>query len=361
MTESVRVLLLYGGKTIEHEVSLVSAAGVLQNLDSKKYHIIPVAIDKKGCFHLHKYEDLLNFKDKLPVTTSCSEPLISFSAYGKCTIDADVLFPVVHGPLYEDGCLQGLLSLLDIAYVGCDVLSSSICMDKDISRRLACSNDLKRIPYSVLSLHYSEEKRRAICEDAVNTFGLPVFVKPCSSGSSVGIHKVDSLVDLAEAVNDAFRFDNTVLLEKRISGREVELAVLENKNGHQPMVSVAGEIRVQHPDGFYSYSAKYLDSEQTELIIPALMDNVLLSRLQQAAADVFEHLKCRGMARIDFFVDNEDIYFNEANTLPGFTPISMYPKLWQASGKNYSDLLDELVELALQNYKERLNIVTDYL
>lgn len=364
MSKLINLVLLYGGKSGEHEVSLISAASVLRHLNAEKYAIIPIAMDKNGQFHLHTYKDLLNYKDKLPVVTEQSKPLDSLLSNGRMAVDADVVFPVVHGPLYEDGCLQGLLELSDVAYVGCDVLPSAIGMDKDMARRVACINGLKSAQYKLLSFHTTATERQQFCNEVSADFGWPLFVKPCSLGSSVGIHKAKNMAELVAAVDDALRYDEEILVEEFIQGREIELSVLENKKpSARPRVSNAGEIRVNHPDGFYSYTAKYLESGQTDLIIPASLDSKLEERLKQAAADIFTRLKCKGMARVDFFVNDqtEEIYFNEINTLPGFTSISMYPKLWQATGIAYPDLLDELVQIALTHQNCRQHLVTNYL
>lgn len=364
MVKPLDLVLLYGGKSGEHEVSLKSAASVLRHLDANKYNIIPIAMDKTGACHQHQYQDLMAHSEALPLITERSKPIPSLLENGKLAIHADVVFPVVHGPLYEDGCLQGLLQLADVAYVGSDVLASAIGMDKDISRRLACSGDLHCARYQCLSWHSTAEQKKQFCTDVAKTFGWPLFVKPCSLGSSVGIHKVTNMADLMNAVEDALRYDEMIMVESFINGREIELAVLENSQpSAKPLVSVAGEIRVNHPDGFYSYNAKYLESEKTELILPAQLGDVLLEKLQEAAADVFTRLKCRGMARVDFFVDKETnkIYFNEINTLPGFTTISMYPKLWEASGISYPDLLDALVNLAMMHKAARDHVLTNYL
>lgn len=364
MSKPVNLVLLYGGKSGEHEVSLVSAASVFRYLDAKKYHIIPIAMDKNGEFHLHEYEDLLPYKEKLPVVTERSQPLASLVIDGRLAVDAEVVFPVVHGPLYEDGCLQGVLELAGIAYVGCDVLASAIAMDKDMARRVACINGIKATEYRVLSWHADASHRQKFCQQVATELGWPLFVKPCSLGSSVGIHKTNNLQELIQAVNDALRYDEEILVEQFIEGREIELAVLENKlPSASPRVSIAGEIKVNHPDGFYSYTAKYIESEQTDLIIPALLSEKVLKQLRKAAADIFTSLKCKGMARVDFFVNDktEEIYFNEINTLPGFTSISMYPKLWQATGLEYPNLLDELIQLAKTHQNCRKHLVTNYL
>lgn len=364
MSKLLNLVLLYGGKSGEHEISLISAASVLAHLDKDKYRIIPVAMDKEGGYHLHQYEDLLEYKEKLPVETPHSLPIGGLMINGKLTVEADVVFPMVHGPLYEDGCLQGMLELLGVAYVGSDVLSSSIAMDKDMARRVACDNTIKSARYRLLSWHASTTEREAFCQEVAKELGWPLFVKPCSLGSSVGIHKATNHTELTAAVDDALRYDEEILVEAFIKGREIELAVLENSKPYaKPRVSTVGEIRVNHPDGFYSYTAKYLESNQTDLIIPAVLSDSLNERLKQAAAEIFTRLKCKGLARVDFFVNDEhdEIYFNEINTMPGFTSISMYPKLWEATGLSYPDLLDELIRIATVHQQCRQHLVTNYL
>ncbi len=359
----IKLLLLYGGKSGEHEISLISAASVLANLDATCYHITPVGIDKDGRYYVNDYQELLAYPNALPVITSHSRALDSLLLNGKLAIEADVVFPVVHGPLHEDGCLQGLLELAGVAYVGSDVLSSAICMDKDMARRVACVNGIQAARYRLLSWHASLVATEQFCHQTATELGWPLFVKPCSMGSSVGIHKAHNMAELLLAVADARRYDKAVLVEEYIQGREIELAVLENISPDRPPhVSVPGEIQVHHADGFYSYTAKYLESGQTQLQIPATLDETLVQRLQEAAAEIFMSLKCKGLARVDFFVDDTKgmIYFNEINTLPGFTSISMYPKLWQASGMLYSVLLNRLIDIAFMHQRCREQLVTHY-
>ena len=359
----IHVVLLYGGRSGEHEISLRSAASVLEHLDRSKYKVTPVGMDKEGRCFVNSDEELLTYKHALPVITPKSKPLASLLVDGKLAIDSDVVFPVVHGPLYEDGALQGLLELAGVAYVGSDVLSSAIGMDKDMTRRIACVNGIQSARYRSLSWHASRTEIMAFCEQTVTEFGWPLFVKPCSLGSSVGIHKAHTMNELMDAILDAKRYDRTVLVEEFIEGREIELAVLENNSPVlMPHVSVPGEISVKHEDGFYSYAAKYLDSETSTLNIPAVLDQSTTHRLQKASADIFMRLKCRGMARVDFFVNEAtgQLYFNEINTLPGFTSISMYPKLWEASGIGYSDLLDRMIDLAKMHHQTRAQLVTHY-
>jgi len=363
MSKPVKLVLLYGGKSGEHEISLMSAASVLTHLDAKKYQITPVGMDKDGRCYLNDYQELLSFTSSLPVSTAKSKTLPALFLDGQFALDADVVFPVVHGPLYEDGCLQGLLELAGVPYVGCQVLSSAIGMDKDMARRLACDDDIRSARYRTLSWHSNTSERQQFYKQTVADLGWPLFVKPCSLGSSVGIHKVRDMKELELAVSDALRYDHSILVEEFIAGREIELAVLENaRPSEAPLVSVAGEICVHHGDGFYSYAAKYLESNATELRVPAQLDDKVLARLQRMAADIFTRLKCRGLSRVDFFFNDEtgNIYFNEINTLPGFTSISMYPKMWQASGIPYVELLDRLVGLALTHGRCKQQLVTSF-
>ena len=364
MIKKITVVLIYGGKSGEHEISLISAASVLANLDPHKYTIIPVGMDKEGRCYRNDYDELLHHSHRLPVSTPSSQEIPSLLVNGRLAVDADVVFPIVHGPLYEDGCLQGLLKLAGAAFVGSDVLSSAMGMDKDIARRLVCNDDqIRCAKYRVLSWHATDALRRQFCQDVVSALGWPLFIKPCSLGSSVGIHKACNMSELLAAVDDALRYDETILIEEFIEGREIELAVLESTNqGEKARVSLPGEIRVHHADGFYSYTAKYIENDATELLTPAELDPMLVSQLQHKAAEIFTRLKCKGMARVDFFVNTSTgmTYFNEINTLPGFTPMSMYPKLWQVSGLSYTLLLDELIQLAMIHHHCQQSLVTNY-
>lgn len=363
MEKRTKLVLLYGGRSGEHEVSLRSAASVLAHLDTERYHVTPVGIDKEGRFFVNDFAALSVYTDALPVKLDNSRPLDSLLVQGKFALEADVVFPVVHGPLYEDGCLQGMLELAGVAYVGCGVLSSAVGMDKDFSRRLACIDGVQSTQYRRLAASARMDCLESFCRETVAALGWPLFVKPCSMGSSVGIHKANNQIELMHAISDARRYDEDILIEAFVEGLEIELAVLENLTlSGPPKVSVPGEIRVRHKDGFYSYAAKYLESQQTDLDIPACLDDTLALRLSQMAGDIFTRLKCHGMARVDFFVDTKGgkIYFNEINTLPGFTSISMYPKLWVASGLSYVALLDHLIALAITLRQRKNRLVTHY-
>ena len=230
MTKPLNLVVLYGGKSGEHEISLISAASVLSQLDANKYHIIPIGMDKEGQLYRNNYEELLAYKDSLPVKTDSSEALPSLLYNGRLCVEADLVFPVVHGPLYEDGALQGMLALAGVAYVGCDVLSSAIGMDKDIMRRLACDETILSARYKALYWHMNQAQKQKACEALVEELGWPLFVKPNAMGSSVGIHKATTMTELLFAVDDALHYDSTILIEEGLQGREIELAVLENSD-----------------------------------------------------------------------------------------------------------------------------------
>ena len=364
MPHKLNIALLYGGNSGEHEVSLQSAASVFHALDKEKYNVIPIAIDKTGNLFVHEAKALESYKDTLPVYLDSARAIPSLIENGRFILDVQCVFPAIHGSLYEDGCLQGILETANVAYVGCDVLSSAVGMDKDITRQLVCKEDLHCARYSLIQWHMSPEQKSRVIEHIAALCGFPLFVKPCSLGSSVGIQKIHSISEALSAVNNALNYDKAVLIEEFINGREIEVAILENRQLNlAPKSSIPGEIRITHEDGFYSYNAKYINSNKSELIIPAELQEDIIQSIQQKALMVFTRLKCRGMARVDFFVHKEtnEIFFNEINTLPGFTPISMYPKLWQASGLTYSNLLDELIELALSHHAARLQRITSYL
>lgn len=363
MTQRLRVVLLYGGPSGEHEISLRSAASVLRHLSPEKYQVIPIGMDKTGACFYTPLEHLPQDQASLPIKVEQSEALPGLCIQGRFVLDTDVVFPVVHGPLLEDGALQGLLELSQVAYVGCNVLSSAIGMDKDISRRLVSLHDVTFANYETLSIHAPAPERAKFQAQIARDYQFPVFVKPLCMGSSVGIHKVKDATQLEKAMEDAFRYDETIIVEEGVVGQEIELAVLEHELPHlPPRVSLPGELKVFHPDGFYSYAAKYIDSEQTELCVPADLPPHLVKRLQTLAATIFTCLKCSGMARVDFFVDveKEHIYFNEVNTLPGFTSISMYPRLWEESGIHYPQLLDHLIELACSHFQTKKHRVRDF-
>lgn len=367
----IRVAVLYGGRSAEHEISLESATHVIKNLDLEQFDVIPIGIDKKGNWVTgHEvFNNSLQFK-KVSQLTDQHATWFTAEWVGK-SVQAkdfqaiksyedgslfDVVFPVVHGPMCEDGTLQGLLELANIPYVGCGVLSSSIGMDKDVSKRLVMQAGIDVPPFVVIKAsHWQNETMKKVCQEAItNKLHYPVFVKPANTGSSIGITKVKQAEQLQSAIDYAFEFAHKVVVEKAIIGKELEVAVLESLcTNQEPIVSLVGEIKPKHE--FYSYEAKYIDSSSTELIIPASLPSDIEQKIQQTAKKIFTILECEGMARVDLFFDeaNQKIYFNEINTIPGFTAISMYPKLMQASGIFYKELLTHLIQLAINRHKHK--------
>jgi D-alanine-D-alanine ligase len=345
----IRVAVLAGGRSAEHEVSLRSAKNVIQNLDSSRFEVVPITIDKQGSWFLG--EDVANGQSiDLIQHIQGSERLF------------DVIFPAIHGTFCEDGTVQGLLELADIPYVGCGVLASAIGMDKDVAKRLVTQAGFRVPPYLVVKQGQWYKNSEEFCALVDAQLTYPLFVKPANAGSSIGIAKVKQPQDLSAAIKNAFLYDTKVLVEQGIDAIELELSVLESREeGADPIVSMAGEIKPSHE--FYSYAAKYLDEHGAELIIPAPISSTLQTEAQWVAKNIFNILECEGMARVDLFLDKKTnhIYFNEINTLPGFTQISMYPKLMMASGMNYQDLLTQLVELALDRYARKVQIARMYL
>ncbi len=350
-----RLLLLFGGRSGEHEVSLSSAASVLKELDKSKYDITLLGGDKDGRWYKTPTKNLTDIKAALDVKMKDSEEVALSPTLFK---EYDVVFPIIHGPLYEDGCLQGFLDICEIAYVGSGHLASAIAMDKSLSKQLAKDSGLHVAPYILIKEHDSLDEKMKEIEASLS---WPVFVKPVCLGSSVGIAKVESKEKLKAAIKDAFCFDDKVLVESGIKGREIELSALEVSD--EIRVSLPGEILVHPKHGFYSYDAKYILDDAAEVIAPCQLPKDKTNDLQQAAKTIFEAIGAKGLARVDFFLCEETghVIFNEINTLPGFTKISMYPKLWQASGIDYQSLLNHLVDSALYQFDKKQKLVRDYL
>jgi D-alanine-D-alanine ligase len=365
--KKIRLGVLFGGKSAEHEVSLISAKNVIEALDPQKYDIFLIGIDKTGEWRLRDgYAYLMNADNpKLIQLNEAKESLalipkqdrkeiVSYSGNQlQESLQLDVIFPVLHGPYGEDGTVQGLLKLANIPFVGAGVLGSAVGMDKDVMKRLL--RDAKIPIANFVSLH-DYQKNRFSFENLVKELGLPIFVKPANLGSSVGISKVKNKESFDAAIADAFQYDRKVLIEEFIPGREMICSVLGNDD---PVVSLPGEIIPNHE--FYSYEAKYLDTEGANYKIPAELPRDLIDRFQQIAIDSYRALCCEGMARVDFFLkENGEIIVNEINTIPGFTRISMYPKLWIASGLPYSKLLDKLIELAFDRHEKESRLKTTF-
>lgn len=372
----IRVAVLYGGRSGEHEISLQSAASVIRNLDPDRFEIIPIGIGRDGSWHRNDLalvagdgaRSLPVFSDTPAVVLppyggDAPAALVGLGAGGG-TESIDVVFPVMHGPLCEDGSVQGLCELADVPYVGAGVLASAVGMDKDVAKRLAAAAGIPIVPYLALRKDRWERERAggagSVKQWIAANLGYPVFVKPANMGSSVGVHKVGSESDLEGALDDAFRFDLKVLVERGVDAREIELSVLENPDDSgEPLVSLPGEIAPSHE--FYSYEAKYLDEDGAALLIPADLSGDEQEQCRAMARDVFTALECEGMARVDLFLDRTSgrFYFNEVNTIPGFTTISMYPKLWEASGISYGDLLSRLIDLAIARHARKRGLVRE--
>lgn len=370
-SQKIRVAVLYGGRSGEHEISLQSAAGVVKNFDPERFEIVLIGIDKQGRWLLNDVQQIENLQAK-------SLPLIMQNSYSlpspnQLTVDGnshpparvtgkifDVIFPVMHGVLCEDGTIQGFLELMDVPYVGSGVLSSALGMDKDASKRLIREAGLNVTDYIVIKQLAWKNNPQHFTKMIKEKFSFPIFVKPANTGSSVGVHKVKSAEDLEKAIADAFVYDVKVLVEKAVNAREIEISVLENIDGSKPLVSVPGEVVPHHE--FYSYTAKYLDEKGAELLIPAPLTPEQTKAAQQLAGNVFEVLECEGMARVDLFLDKDsgEFIFNEINTIPGFTPISMYPKLWEASGLPYQKLLTKLIDLAFARHERKQMLKREY-
>lgn len=366
--KKIRVVVLYGGKSGEHEVSLQSAASVIQHLDRDRFEVIPVSIDKQGRW---QWNDLALIEESrrkaLPIFQNAPEMRLEPQSSGPTMLQpvtgggtgrpVDVFFPVMHGPLCEDGTIQGMLELADVAYVGSGVLGSAIGMDKDVAKRLAGAAGIPVAPYVALKREQFDADPKAAMA-AAKSLSLPVFVKPVNMGSSVGVHKVKRWEDLAAALADAFQYDRKVLVEQGIDAREIELAVLED----EPLfVSVPSEIRAVGHE-FYSYEAKYLDASGSSYDLPAKLSPEETRRAQEIARLAFTALECEGMARVDLFLDRKsgELFFNEVNTIPGFTAISMYPKMMEASGIPYPELLTRLIELALRRHQQKRKLKREF-
>jgi D-alanine-D-alanine ligase len=373
MKKKIRVAVLYGGKSGEHEVSLQSGASVIQNLDRTRYEVIPVSIDKSGRWQWNDLQLIEQNRSKaLPIFQNSPEMRLAPQTDGRAALeplrgqaqsfrDIDVFFPVMHGPLCEDGTIQGLLELADVAYVGSGVLGSAAGMDKDVAKRLAIGAGVPVAPYIVLRQGDREAGQSAWLAKAKEKLNLPVFVKPANLGSSVGIHKVKDWSALPDAVEDAFRYDLKVLIEQGVDAREIEVAALEQRSG-AALISLPCEIQAQGKHEFYSYEAKYLDDKGARVDLPAKIDAAQTKRVQQLAAEVFQALELEGMARIDFFLDRKsnEFYFNEVNTIPGFTSISMYPKMMEATGVPYQELLNRLVDIALFRHEKKHRLEREF-
>jgi D-alanine-D-alanine ligase len=355
----IRVALLFGGRPRDHGISCATAAGVLGAIDRSRFEVVPIGITRSGAWTLQPDDaSLFALRAELPEVVdngtrvrlpdaagSRAFTLVDADGVESPLGDIDVVFPILHGRFGEDGTVQGALELLEVPYVGNGVLASALAMDKHMTKTVLASAGIAVAPWVALT-RGRWEAHRELFERRIRGLGLPVFVKPSRAGSSVGVTKVADWAQLDAAVEVAFAEDSTVLVEAAMTGREVECAVLEGRDGGAPRVSVAGEIVVTGRE-FYDFEAKYLDPDAAQLVCPASPGDGELREMQRIAGLAFEAIGGSGLARVDFFLTGEGFVVNEINTMPGFTPISMFPSCWQASGVSYPELITELVELGL--------------
>jgi D-alanine-D-alanine ligase len=357
-----RIVVLFGGRSAEHEISVVSARSVLDALDPERYEPVAIGVTKDGRWHLLEGgpRALGAAGTALPAVKEGSGPEVALDqepgaqalvAADGARTEIDVVFPVMHGPYGEDGSIQGFLELAGVPYVGAGVLGSAIGMDKAVQKVLFRAAGIPVVDHEVVHEREWEEDAEGV-EARAEHLGFPIFSKPATLGSSVGVRRVETLDAVRSALEEAFRYGRKAVLERAVEGaREVEVAVLGNDD---PVASIAGEI-VPRGHDFYDYEAKYLDEHGAELLIPAPLDDDAHAEVRRLAVAAFRAAECAGMARVDFFVrPTGEVLLNEINTIPGFTQISMYPKLWEASGLPYPELIDRLVDLAIErNERER--------
>jgi len=349
--KKVRVGVLFGGQSAEHEVSVVSAQGVLAAIDSDRFKPVPMGITRQGTWLTPAQTELALDRIRSEQLRSMDEPLGEGLLYRTQALGSlrrlDVVFPLIHGVNGEDGTLQGLLELARIPYVGAGVAASALGMDKALQKTFFRHHDFPVADDVQLLVSQWRNDREKVIRAAEATIGYPCFVKPANSGSSIGTSKARSREDLEESIADAFRYDRKVLVEAFIDGREIEVAVLGND---EPEASTVGEITFRNE--FYDYQAKY-DDPGTNLRIPADIPADIADKVRTMAVEAYKSVDCAGFARVDFFLtSDEQIYLNEVNTIPGFTPMSMYPKLWEHDGLSYSDLITRLIELGLERHEE---------
>ncbi len=359
--EKIKVGVLFGGQSAEHEVSLVSARSVVAAIDRSRYEISLIGITHQGQWLLAEDQNkALSYKtvdeqSLLPVSldyTGANRQIRrnQSDVIDEAITDLDIIFPVLHGPHGEDGTVQGLFELANLPYVGCGVAASALAMDKVLAKQAFMSADIPQTDFQAFRVHDWRRSESAIIKKIEARFEYPVFIKPANMGSSVGITKAHDSNELARGIRLAFDYDLKIIIEESAQGyREVECAILGNEN---PRASVVGEIVPGNE--FYDYETKYID-DKSELIIPARISEPAAETVRSLAVKAFQAIDGSGLARVDFFVsqDSQVVYINEVNTMPGFTPISMYPKLWQASGIDYGELIDQLISLGIEKSKQK--------
>ncbi|HLR88473.1 MAG TPA: D-alanine--D-alanine ligase [Atopostipes sp.] len=341
----MKVFLLYGGKSAEHDISVISAYHILQEIYYEYYQVVPVYITPEGEWGKGT---IIDKKEDVPTLSGLREISNEVFDFQELKEENSVVFPVLHGPNGEDGTVQGLFEVLGVPYVGAGVLASAAGMDKIVSKVLFNDAGIPIVPYETVTPNDWETRPEEVVERVVESLPYPMYVKPANLGSSVGISEVNDVEGLKTAINLAFEYDQRVLIEQGITGIEAEVAVLGNEDVH---TSVVGALVKQQQ--FYDYDSKYLDDD-VALQIPAELPQETLNKMREYATNAFIAIDGSGLARVDFFVtEDQDIYINEINTFPGFTPISMYPKLWEETGLAYGDVIEELLQLAIQRHENR--------
>jgi len=359
--EKLKVGVVFGGQSGEHEVSLMSATSVINVMDKIKYDIIPIGITKEGKWHIFpgdvsKIQDGSWREEAIPAflpPDTDYKCLISLKEGKEVRHYMDVVFPVLHGPRGEDGTVQGVFELMNIPYVSCGVSSSAVCMDKVFTKQILRQAGLPVVDYKVFYKKDLPQQLEQMASEVEASLGYPCFVKPANMGSSVGITKAHDRSELKAAINLAAQYDRKLLVEKFIPAREIECSVLGND---RPEASLPGEIIPSHE--FYDYTAKYYDEGKSKLLIPAPLAGEETEKIRSLAVKAFKALDCSGMARVDFLMSKVSgiIYINELNSIPGFTKISMYPKMWEAAGLPYKELVDRLIGLALERHRDKQNL-----
>ena len=362
MPNKINLAILFGGRSCEHEVSVTSAKSIVKEIKQDKYNVSVIGIDKQGYWHIG--DSVESITDQGSVITAQNSQaaidLVSLELHhngnlsASCsTIDIptlDVVFPVLHGTFGEDGTMQGIFEIADIPYVGCGVAASAVAMDKALAKQIFTAVNIPQAPYVVLHHHAWQKNQQGAIETIEIELDYPVFVKPANLGSSVGVGKARDDQSLVYKIQHAFEFDNKIVIEQSMENcHEIECSVLGN---YEVTASIPGEI-IPGAE-FYNYETKYID-DKSQLVIPAPLDKLTTRRVREMAIDSFLAIDGKGMARIDFFVnrDTKEVTLNEINTIPGFTPISMYPQLWESSGVPYAELIDRLIKLALENHRSK--------
>jgi len=349
------IFVLCGGKSVEHEVSLKSASAIINAISKEKYNVYPIYITKEGTWcNLGLMEEKINNPEELKQSSSST---VAFSIgeflHGLNDKEQNIIFPALHGSNGEDGTIQGLLELLDLPYVGNEVLSSSVAMDKVVTKDLFSKYNIPQGKYVSVKLNTWKENEERTYATIEKEISYPCYVKPANSGSSVGINRVENLEQLKDAFKEAFRYDDKIIIEREIVAREMQISVVGNEH---PKASVPGEFIMER--SFFDYNAKYIDGKLIP-VIPARLEPQVSDKVREIAVKAFKVLNCHGLARVDIFVDDEnEIFVNEVNTMPGFTAVSMTPVLWGATdGTTYEELIEILRQLALERYKQKKVIV----